>query len=117
VNYLKDRENDLISRKEVLGLINGLSLKYGGENSYSALMLLSVLESNVINLPAAYDVVDVVKKLEKDYKPKVLKPDTRSPEEVCSSCMVDLENDLVMRHITVVVEGLKDAKKQRSRRA
>ena len=41
MNYLKDRENDLISRREVLGLINGLSLKYGGENSYSALMLLS----------------------------------------------------------------------------
>lgn len=112
MRYLKDRKNDLISRREVLGLINGLSLKYGGENSYSALMMLSVLESDVVNLPAAYDVVGVVAKLEDGYKPRV-KPDASNLNDICSSCMVDLENDLTMRHIAVVVEGLKDTKKER----
>lgn len=116
MRHLKDRENDLISRREVLGLINGLSLKYGGEDGYSTLLMLSILESDVINMPAVYDVVGVVEKLEKGYKPKVLNPDTGNPEAVCNSCIVDLENELTMRHIAVVVEGLKNTANQRSKR-
>lgn len=116
MNYLKDRENDLISRREVLGLINGMSLKYGGENSYSALMMLSVLESDVVNLPAIYDLAGVVAKLEDSYRQKV-EPGAGGFNDICSNCMVDLENELTMQHVSVVLEGLEKTKNSRSRRA